>query len=89
MCICDNYAWKLDFQVCISNPKNPKNPISQEECGEANPRNPKNPISEKECRACDWGLPQNSEAFLIASPQISKGFPLDFRSSSKCFALES
>ena len=51
MLISGNCTWKFDFQDCFSNPKNPKNPISEEECGEANPKNPKNPISEEECRA--------------------------------------
>ena len=46
MCISDNYAWKFDFWGCISNPENPKNPISKKECGEANPKNSKNPTSE-------------------------------------------
>ena len=76
MFISGNYTWKLDFQDSFSNPKNPKNPISEEECGEANP---KNPISEEECRACASSTDNLGRAsckkiiFLEASNSLKEG----------------
>ena len=44
------FARELDFGLWFKNPKNPKNPISGQDCRQVNPKNPKNPISGEDCR---------------------------------------